>query len=106
VTAGRAIEHSRARLAGQVRLCFLPLIVTLGGWRLALAVNDALGCDSVGKAVAPCVAGGADLQPVLSFVAWWGMLLWMPGLVVSGLLLGQVLARRLPRPFGRAPRRR
>ena len=99
-------RESRAGLAVKALLCFLPLLVTLGGWRLALAVDGMLGCDSIGKFPKPCPAWGTDVQPVLSFFGWWGMLLWMPGLLISGLLLGQLLARRLPRPLGRAPRRR
>jgi hypothetical protein len=94
------------RLVPKILLCFMPLAVTLGGWQLAIAVNDALGCDSIGKSPRPCLAGNLDLQPMLAFVGWWGMLLWMPGLLISGLLLGQVLARRLPRPLGQAPRER
>ena len=97
---------SAAGFAAKALLCFVPLLATLGGWRLAVVVNDALACESLGKRPAPCLACGLDLQPLLSFVAWWGTLLWMPGLLISGLLLGQLLARRLPRPLGRAPRRR
>jgi hypothetical protein len=93
------------RVALKVLLSFAPLAVTLGGWQLAVAVNDALDCSAIGKSPAPCPVGGVDLQPVLSFFDWWGMLLWIPALLVSGLLLGQVLAPVLPRPFGTAPRK-
>src|SRR5437763_1796482 len=92
------------RTAYKVLLAALPLVVTLGGWRLALVVNAALSCSAIGKSPSPCFFRGADLQPVLSVVAWWGMLLWIPGLLLSGLLIGCVVAPALPRPWGSALR--
>ena len=85
----------------RVLLRLLPLLITLGGWRLSLALNDVLGCHSVGKTPEACRVLGWDLQPLLAFGAWWGMLLWVPALFVSGAWLGSLLAKALPKPWGR-----
>lgn len=77
----------------------LPLALSLGAWKLSLLVNSALGCHAVGKSPQACLVMGVDVQPALALGAWWGMLLWVPGLVLSGLLVGQVLAGKLPRPW-------
>jgi hypothetical protein len=100
------VRHLKAAMRAVYKavLATLPLVVTLGGWRLALIADAALGCNTMGKSPSPCFVGGADLQPLLSIVAWWGMVLWIPGLVVSGLLVGRVVAPALPRPWGSAPR--
>jgi len=82
-------------------LALLPFAATYGGWRLAVLTGSALGCAVLSKSPTPCLLGAFDAQPVLGALAWWGMLLWMPGLVVSGLWLGLLLSRRLPPPLGR-----
>lgn len=89
----------------RLSLSMLPLALTLVAWRLSLLLNTALGCDAVGKAPHACLVMGVDVQAALALVAWWGMLLWVPGLVLSGLLMGQVLAGKLPRPWGRGDAR-
>jgi hypothetical protein len=84
----------------QVVLCSMPFFLTFGGWKLAVFADAALGCSSIGKDPKPCFVEGFDVMPILSPVAWWGMLLWMPSLLVSALLLGRVLAKELPSPWG------
>lgn len=85
----------------RVALRLLPLLITLGGWWLSLALNDVLGCDAVGKTPSACMMLGWNVQPLLAFGAWWGMLLWVPALFVSGAWLGSLLAEVLPKPWGR-----
>jgi hypothetical protein len=84
----------------QIIVSLLPLAITLGGWQLSLWLNDVLSCQSVGKEPLPCVLLGINIQPSLSLASWWGMLLWVPGLIVSGLMLGKVLAQSAPKPWG------
>ena len=67
---------------------------------MAALANNWLGCASIGKDRQPCLIATVDVQPVLSFAFAWGMWLWIPGLFVTALLLGQILARRYPRPWG------
>lgn len=86
----------RAKLA----LSSLPLLVTLGGWKCAVFLNSFLGCTSIGKDPEPCMVAGFNIQSGLAFFAWYGLLLWMPALIVSGLLLGKTFAAFLPRPWG------
>jgi hypothetical protein len=78
----------------------LPLVVTLGGWKLAVVVNAILGCESIGKDPEPCVVSGVHIHPLLDGIAWYGMLLWMPALVVSCLWAGRIIAPNVPRPWG------
>jgi hypothetical protein len=88
------------RVNTRIVASILPLVVTLGGWKLSIWLNDALGCESVGKDPHPCMVFGTNIQYGLSFASWWGMLLWVPGLIVSGLLLGKALAEYAPKPWG------
>jgi len=69
-------------------------------WWGALRLNSILGCAAVGKRPLPCIVLGFDLLPILSFLAWWGMLLWIPALLVSGLLVARVLLPLARPPFG------
>lgn len=78
----------------------IPFFLTFGGWKLAVFINAGLGCSAIGKDPKPCIVAGFDVMPLLSPIAWWGMLLWVPGLVVSALLLGRFVATGLPRPWG------
>jgi hypothetical protein len=52
----------------------------------------------------PCIVAGIDIQPWLGFMAWFGMWLWWPGLLISVLLLGEHLAKKLPSPWGMRPK--
>ena len=92
------------KLLGRLTLSLIPLGVTLGGWKIAIIANSVLGCEAIGKHPQSCLVGSYDLMPVLSFFSWWGMLLWIPGLVVSGLLVGKIAAGRFPRPWGSRPK--
>ena len=88
------------RVKTKILLSLLPLAITLGGWKISAWLNSALGCESLGKDPLPCIVFGTNIQYGLSFVSWWGMLLWIPGLIVSGLMLGKVLAQFAPKPWG------
>ena len=87
-------------LSTKLVLASLPLVITLGGWKASLWVNSALGCSAVGKDPLPCMLMGANIQPILFQASWWGMLLWVPGLIVSGLLFGSSVSHKLPKPWG------
>ena len=87
----------------KLALSLLPVLLTLGGWKVAIFINQALGWASVGKDPLPCIVGGVNVQLGLSFFAWYGMLLWVPGLCISGLLIGDVIAGNFPRPWGTRP---
>ena len=84
----------------QYALAAAPLALSLGGWKLAGFINNALGCNAIGKRPGACAVLGFDVQPFIGTLTWWGKLFWMPGLVISGLLVGGLVARRLPPPWG------
>jgi hypothetical protein len=88
------------RAKNRILIALLPLAITLGGWQFSLWLNDLLGCQSVGKDPQPCIVLGANIQGPLAFTSWWGMLLWVPGLIISGLLLGKVLSTKVTKPWG------
>lgn len=88
------------RVKTQILLSLFPLAITAGGWKLSIWLNDTLGCQSVGKDPLPCIVFGTNIQYGLSFASWWGMLLWVPSLIISGLMLGKVLAQFAPKPWG------
>jgi hypothetical protein len=88
------------RMKTRVIVALLPLAITLGGWKLSILLNDALDCVSVGKDPQPCMLLNVNIQLALSLASWWGMLLWIPGLIISGLMIGQVLSQIAPKPWG------
>ena len=77
-----------------------PFAIASGGWKLSVAFADWLGCIVPSKEHTPCMLGTSDVEPVLGAVAWWGMLLWMPCLALSGLVIGALLGASLPPPWG------
>ncbi len=77
-----------------------PLGLTLGTWWLAELANKLLGCAALGKRPEPCVWRGIDLQPFIGGAAWFATLLWIPALLVTGLLIARVARSSLPRPWG------
>ena len=88
------------RIGARLALAISPVLVALAAWHGAVLVNGSLGCRSVGKDPLPCHFAGLDLQPALSLFAWWGMLLWVPALLVSGLLVARVLQPLFRPPLG------
>jgi hypothetical protein len=111
--AGQA-QYRRSRLNSNVRprnmhvltslvLRAMPVLIPLALWSGAPAVGDALSCP-VGKTREQCFVLGSDVVPLLSSLWWAGMMLWIPGLVITGILLGYLLRERLPRPWGRRSR--
>ena len=68
-------------------LSLTPVAVALGGWKLTSAIGATLGCPVPNKEQLSCSVGGEKLAELLDFVAWWGMLLWIPCAVVSALCL-------------------
>ena len=81
-------------------LASLPFVVTYGGWKLSSFLGASMGCPVPSKDPQACLVGTLNIEPLLGFIAWWGMLLWMPALLVSGLLIGSLAARQLPFPWG------
>jgi hypothetical protein len=82
-------------------LALLPFLATFGGWQVSVLLARSLGCVVPSKAPQPCLVGSLNVEPLLGAAAWWGMLLWIPGLLISALWLGALLARRLPPPWGK-----
>jgi hypothetical protein len=81
------------RTATAIVVALLPVLVPLVVWKAALAVNTLLGCEAVGKNAQACIRAGIDFRPALEFGAWWGMILWIPGLIVTGALLESPIRR-------------
>jgi len=87
-------------------LAAMPVVIAIGGWKLSVALARQLGCTAVpNKEPSPCLLGTVDIGPVLDAVSWWGMLLWVPCLVISGLAIGGLLGQSLRWPWGTRPRR-
>jgi hypothetical protein len=68
-------------------LALTPVTITLGGWKLTSTIGAALDCPVPSKEQLTCSVGGENLAELLDFVAWWGMLLWIPYAIVSTLCL-------------------
>ena len=68
-------------------------ILLFTGWKGANALSIALQCEGSLKSAQPCYVYGVDATPILSAVAWWGMLLWLPALVITALVFGELLVR-------------
>lgn len=78
----------------------MPFAVSFGGWKLSVVLAEHLGCGAVpNKAMNVCFVGNVDIGPALDAVSWWGMLLWMPCLLVSGVAVGKILAKSFPWPW-------
>lgn len=86
-------------------LACLPFLLPCVGWKLVPVIGAAWGCPVADKWPQPCIVAAVNVELALSAIAWWGMLLWAPGLLISGLWLGSYIAPHLPRPWGRGPRR-
>jgi hypothetical protein len=87
-------------------LAAMPFIISFGGWKLSVVLAEYFGCAPVpNKGLNPCFVGSVDIGPALDAFSWWGMLLWMPCLLISGLAIGKVLAKSLQRPWGSHDRR-
>ncbi len=71
------------RLTKHILIALLPGVFTLGVAKVAVAVGGYLGCPP-GKYTVACSPGGLGLSDVLNFIAWWGAVLWMPGVAISG----------------------
>jgi hypothetical protein len=54
-------------------IALTPILVTVGGWQLAVHVFEGLGCQGDIKHLQPCLIGTIDLRP------WFGIgLFWFP----------------------------
>lgn len=84
----------------------MPFVISFGGWKLSVALAGHLGCTVPTKGLSPCLIGTINIGPALDAVSWWGMLLWMPCLLISGLAIGKILGRSLEQPWGTRTRRR
>lgn len=91
------------RVAARITLASLPLLLCLAGWHGSSLVNEMLGCTALGKYPLPCIFVGLNIQPVLAFAWWYGMLLWVPALVISGVLLATAVTPLFSAPFGTKP---
>jgi hypothetical protein len=86
--------------AFRATVSLLPVAVPLAAWQLSPLVGLKLGCPAVGKSQAQCFVGSFEVMSSLSFAWWLGMLLWIPGLIVSGLWVGKIVAGQLRAPWG------
>ena len=92
---------------GTLRYFFavMPIAISFGGWKLSVALADYLGCGAVpDKHLNVCFFGSVDIGPALDAVSFWGMLLWMPCLLISGLAVGRILAKSFQWPWGNRDR--
>ena len=81
-------------------LRLLPFAIPLVAFIAAEVVNSAMNCSSIGKRPEPCFALGQNIGPYLGRMFWFGILLWIPGLIASGQLLSRFLRDHLPPPWG------
>ena len=82
-------------------LAAMPFAASFGSWKLSVALAEYLGCSAVpNKEMNSCIVGNVDIAPALDAVSWWGMLLWMPCLLISGLAVGKILAKSFQWPWG------
>ena len=91
------------RLGIRLFLYALPFAIPFGAWMAAVLAENFLHCPVFGEAPPPCIVMGIDIQPWLG-LAPFGMLLWWPGLLISGLLVGEYLGEKLPTPWGKRPK--
>lgn len=83
-----------------ILLRMLPLVIPLLAAGMAEVLNTALGCASIGKRPESCVVYGANVGPILGAMFWWGTMLWVPGMLLSGVILSRFLHHHLPPPWG------
>jgi hypothetical protein len=83
-------------------LSLLPLAITVAAWQLTPVVASALGCR-VGRLPNQdqCFVGGVDVLPSLKLLWTGGMWLWLPALIIGGLLFGEVMGAVMRPPWGR-----
>ncbi len=98
------VRHRAMHVRTKLALAMLPIACTAGAWLLSGYVNELLGCEAIGKAPQPCMVQGWNVEPVFSSTFAFGMMLWMPGLLISGLLAGAAIAPLLPPPWGKKSR--
>lgn len=75
-------------------LALLPIIVTAGGWLLAILAFDHFGCAGNLKDMQPCYAGSFNLLPLLGIGLFWCQLLLWVAVPLSFWLLLKVYASR------------
>jgi hypothetical protein len=85
-------------------LAAMPFFVSFGGWKLSILSARYLGCTVASKDPSPCMISQVDIGPILDAFAWWGMLLWWPCLLISGLAFGSLIAQSFRSPWGNRPR--
>lgn len=81
-------------------LASLPVLLPLMCWKAAYPIAEALGCHENFKVASGCIADGNNWEPLLGLLWLMGAMLWIPGLLIAGLLIGGRLRDRLPRPWG------
>jgi len=72
----------------------LPFAVPFGSWQVARLIGHVVGCTVPSMPPVVCMYEYFDVQFIVGTVAWWGMVLSLPGLVISGACLA--LMRRAP----------
>jgi hypothetical protein len=103
-SGGRRIQTLNIMRKMLYVLAAMPFCISFGGWKLSVLLAGQLGCSVASKDPYPCMLGKVDIGPILDAFAWWGMLLWWPCLLISGLALGSLVAPSIRSPWGSRPR--
>lgn len=65
----------------------MPVVVTVGGWQLALWAYEHFGCQGGIKNLEPCFAGDVNILPLLGIGLFWCQILsWLTVPISAGLL--------------------
>lgn len=84
-----------------VKKCALILSIPLiffSAWKAAVLIAYELGCEGKLKEAQACILLSIDIQPMLSIAVWWGMLMWLPALIISIIWAGTALQKFLKNP--------
>ena len=65
--------------------------ILYAGWKGSHYLFELLHCLGSLKDAQPCERYGLNVTPILSTFAWWGMLLWLPALVIAVLVVSEEL---------------
>ena len=60
-------------------------------WKSSHYVFENLHCMGSLKDAQACERYGFNVTPILSAIAWWSMMLWLPALAIAALVFGEEL---------------
>jgi hypothetical protein len=84
----------------RIKLVAAALVPALlyASWKSSHYLFESLHCVGSLKGAQPCERFGLNVTPILSAVAGWGMLLWLPALAIAVLVFGEELWLRFRMP--------